>query len=56
MLPVGISESPSFRARWGKKIAIHRLPGKVGQMPTVFVRRSDAFTSGAMSAFLSLLS
>jgi len=56
LLPVAISESASFKARWGKQIAIHPLPGKVGLMPTVFVRRSDAFTSGAMSAFLSLLS
>jgi len=56
MLPMAISESASFKARWGKEIAIHRLPGKIGRMPTVFVRNSDAFTSGAMSAFLGLLS
>ena len=56
LFPVAISESASFRARWGKQITIHRLPGKVGRMSTVFIRRSDAFNSSAMSAFLSLLS
>jgi DNA-binding transcriptional LysR family regulator len=55
LLPAAIGESGSFKARWAKGISVHRLPGKVGRMPTVFVRRSDAFTSGAMSAFLSLL-
>jgi len=55
LLPVAISESASFKARWAKGISIHRLPGKVGRMPTVFVRRSDAFTSGAMSALVGRL-
>lgn len=55
LLPAAIGESAAFKARWAKGIAIHRLPGKIGRMPTVFVRRSDAFTSGAMSAFLRLL-
>lgn len=36
----------------GRAIGVHRLPNGVGRVDTVFIRRSDAFISSALTAFL----
>jgi DNA-binding transcriptional LysR family regulator len=55
LFPKAISDQRLWRSRWGKEISIHRLPKKDAVVPTVFIRRTDAFMSGAMVRLLELL-
>ena len=36
-------------------LTVHRLPMQDAVVPTVFIRRTDAFVSGAMARLLDLL-
>ena len=55
LFPKAISEGPVWKSRWGKEISIHPLPKSDAIVPTVFVRRSDAFMSGAMLRLMELI-
>jgi hypothetical protein len=55
LFPKAISDQRLWKSRWGKAISVHRLPKKDAVVPTVFIRRTDAFVSGAMVRLLELL-
>jgi DNA-binding transcriptional LysR family regulator len=50
LLPRAVVES----ARQDGRVAVHELPAERSQVDTLFVRRSDAYVSSAMSAFLDM--
>lgn len=47
-----LPEAMIGKVAFGREIGVHRLPNGVGRVDTVFIRRSDAFISSALSAFL----
>ena len=49
LLPRSIADEPEQQGR----IRCHAIPGKHAAMSTVFIRRHDALTTPAMSAFLA---
>lgn len=55
LFPRGLSEQRIWRSRWRKTVALHPLPKKDGLVPTVFVRRHDAYVSAAMARLIDLL-
>lgn len=50
LLPRGIAGDD----RWAGRLALHALPAGRSEVETLFVRRSDAYLSSAMTAFLAL--
>jgi DNA-binding transcriptional LysR family regulator len=50
MLPKALVQEAGKRG----EVAIHRLPAKESRVETVFIRRRDGFTSGALAAFIDL--
>jgi DNA-binding transcriptional LysR family regulator len=55
LFPKGISDGPQWKSRWGKEISAHRLPKSDAAVPTVFIRRADAFVSPAMLRLIELI-
>jgi DNA-binding transcriptional LysR family regulator len=55
LFPRGLSEQQIWRSRWRKTVALHPLPKKDGVVPTVFIRRQDAYVSAAMTRLIDLL-
>lgn len=53
---LGISLVPRTLVVQGKcDVTVHELPDEYGQVPTVFVRRKDAFLSPALSRFIEIV-
>ena len=52
---IGVTMLPRavLAPEWDPRIAMHQLPRDQGRVDTVFVRRSDAFASAAMEAFVA---